>query len=245
MDLVEENTLIFSLSAVRAPYVEDMYSGECYDLLAREAAAHKRSVIVGVHLCGDLARRAIEMWLSAGIRSIVLSPCCLVREVGERKRPCGTFGYGVAKKAKNLGVDAYKLWCLMLYHYIPGLHKGEHGPHTASCGDSVIRKDLGWDDDMVSDRNAFVTASVCGPCAAGKAGAVPSAETPAVAGVTVGCSLEAGADAVARRREERNRQQMERRRRARENAPPAGGDEAAVQTEGAGAEGEAEPSSEA
>ena len=36
-------------------------------------------IIVGIHLCGELSRRAIQLWRGGGAAALVMSPCCLPR----------------------------------------------------------------------------------------------------------------------------------------------------------------------
>ena len=179
---------------------------ECLDIyddaalkLVRDATrrADRGAVVVGVHLCGDLARRGAELWRRSGADALVLSPCCLVRELPEKKRPSGRFGYGLPALAKRSGWDAYGLWCRFLWHHVRGLgserggdeeggaegrmaHEEGGGRSVAhegrgafeglgsnpSVSRSVIRANLDWDEDMISERNAFVTASACAPCPA-------------------------------------------------------------------------------
>ena len=113
------------------------------------------SCVVGVHLCGDLSRRAIELWDRCGVDGLVLSPCCLVRELAEVKRPHGTFGYGMARLAKRTGWDSYRLWCLFLWNHIGVMGSdGDDGDELARDGDdgdgsraTRHRRDLNWDDD--------------------------------------------------------------------------------------------------
>ena len=89
----------------------DLYSAETAALLRRETRAFGKnaSAVVGVHLCGDLARRALELWDTSAADALVLSPCCLVREVHARKQPCGRFGYGLPGLARRSGWAAYGL----------------------------------------------------------------------------------------------------------------------------------------
>ena len=159
----------------------DLYGEETLALLRRETATSgkKASAVVGVHLCGDLARRAIELWDASNADALVLSPCCLVREVFSKKQPCGRFGYGLPKLARQSGWDAYGLWCRFLFHHA-GL-VGDGGDKNArGDGDGkknarrfgTPRRDLDWDEDMISERNAFLCVSrgaplgdACAPCA--------------------------------------------------------------------------------
>ena len=161
----------------------DLYSAETMALMRRETRARgtRASVVVGVHLCGDLSRRALELWDASLADALVLSPCCLVREVHARKRPCGRFGYGLPGLARRSGRDAYGLWCRFLFHHAgfvgdardgDGDGDGKAAPSRRRFG--TPRRDLDWDEDLgcFSQRNAFLCVSrgaplgvACAPCA--------------------------------------------------------------------------------
>ena len=128
----------------------DMYSAELDALVARECAeANTRVVIVGIHLCGELSRRAIELWVKHKCDVLVLAPCCLVRERKSGKRRYGTFGYGMKVAAKRLGTCSSDLWCKLLYDTLPS-HVDE---------DFVrVHKVFDRDEDMLTDKSAFITA---------------------------------------------------------------------------------------
>ena len=83
----------------------DLYAPEALELVRDAVALHgsTAAAVVGVHLCGDLARRAMQLWDESRSDALVLSPCCLVREVGEHKRPAGRFGYGLSRLARTSG----------------------------------------------------------------------------------------------------------------------------------------------
>lgn len=130
---------------------------------AREDAETSRVVIVGVHLCGDLSRRAIELFARHRVDVLVLSPCCLVREVRPHKRPHGTFGYGLPKVVRRFGGDAYDLWAKLLYATVPS-HVGDDF--------AVVRKTMSIDEHVMGEKNRFITArrvspadAECEPCA--------------------------------------------------------------------------------
>jgi hypothetical protein len=167
----------------------DLYSAETAALLRRETRAFGKnaSAVVGVHLCGDLARRALELWDTSAADALVLSPCCLVREVHAQKRPCGRFGYGLPGLARRSGWDAYGLWCRFLFHHAGFVgDAGDAGDAGDGDGNGngeatrsprrfgTPRRDLDWDEDLgcFSQRNAFLCVSrgaplgdACAPCA--------------------------------------------------------------------------------
>jgi hypothetical protein len=130
---------------------------------ARDDAETSRVVIVAVHLCGDLSRRAIELWARHRVDVLVLSPCCLVREVRPHKRPHGTFGYGLPRVVRRFGGDAYDLWTKLLYATVPS-HVGDDF--------AVVRKTMSIDEHVMGEKNRFITArrvspadAECEPCA--------------------------------------------------------------------------------
>jgi hypothetical protein len=172
----------------------DLYAQETRLLMRRETGTNgkKASVVVGVHLCGDLSRRAMDLWDYSFADALVLSPCCLVREVNAPRRPCGRFGYGLPQLARKSGWDAYGLWCRFLFHHAAGTGGGGDGGDGGGGdggdggGDARVdserhtqtnrrfgipRRDLDWDDDMITERNAFLCVSrgapfgdTCAPC---------------------------------------------------------------------------------
>jgi len=93
----------------------DLKSDECHEIVDSACANGEFVFLVGVHLCGDLSRVAIELFRRAHLRNrnnntaIVLFPCCLPQR---RRHDC--FGYHVKDQAKGLKLDNYKLWCIFL-----------------------------------------------------------------------------------------------------------------------------------
>ena len=169
----------------------DLYAPEALEIVRDAVALHgsTAAAVVGVHLCGDLARRAMQLWDESRSDALVLSPCCLVREVGEHKRPAGRFGYGLSRLARTSGWDAYHLWCQFLFHHAGVAYGGDQSRRddakVASSNpagrerdvDTVddgrarrgTRRNLDWDEDMISERNAFLCVSrgegtTCKPC---------------------------------------------------------------------------------
>ena len=128
----------------------DMYSSDLDALVARECAApNTRVVVVGIHLCGELSRRAIELFVGHKCDVLVLAPCCLVRERKSGKRRFGTFGYGLSAAAKRLGACSSDLWCKLLYDTLP-----------SHVDDDFVRvyKTYDRDEDMLTEKSAFITA---------------------------------------------------------------------------------------
>ncbi|MDB9924939.1 SAM-dependent methyltransferase [bacterium] len=152
----------------------DLHADETLELMRNmtEAYGKRASLILGVHLCGDLSRRAIELWNESNADALVLSPCCLVHEVKEARRIKGRFGYGLPKLAKKTGWDAYGLWCRFLFHHCGMTGDGENNDGKINPRFGPPRKDLDRDDDMITEKNAFLSVSrgvplgdVCVPCA--------------------------------------------------------------------------------
>ena len=81
----------------------------------------------------------------------------------------------MARRAKRTGWNSYRLWCLFLWNHIGVIGSdGDDGDVLVRDGDdgdggrgTRHRRDLNWDDDMISERNAFLCvsrASACVPC---------------------------------------------------------------------------------
>ena len=64
-------------------HLEDVFTDEAkrtvVDAVAKAERDGGKCLVVGVHLCGDLARRAVELWRATGAHALVLCPCCLPR----------------------------------------------------------------------------------------------------------------------------------------------------------------------
>jgi len=129
----------------------DVYDEALDEMMARARASGARVVVCGVHLCGDLSRRSIELWSRYG-DILVLSPCCLVREVRSQKRPHGTFGYGLPKAATRLGGDSYDLWNKLLFAHVP--------THVGPFFARVVKRQAVV-EDMLSEKNRFIICRRC------------------------------------------------------------------------------------
>jgi hypothetical protein len=90
-------------------------------------------LVVGVHLCGDLSRRAVQLW-----------------------RECGAdaFGFHVVDLARKMRVDGYGLWCTMLYGLLAAEDDSDH--LDVMCNMCV-------DEDVTSPQRSFLTAVRRGP----------------------------------------------------------------------------------
>lgn len=127
----------------------DLYSEELEHLILQSVndKAGTRVILVGIHLCGDLSRRALELQSRCGAAATFLSPCCAMRSVKVKKRKPGSFGYNVPKMSRQLKVvSPYELWCWMLW-----------GHANVSPADTHRRLDLTHDLGMKTDKNAWLT----------------------------------------------------------------------------------------
>ena len=129
----------------------DVYDEALDEMMARARASGARVVVCGVHLCGDLSRRSIELWSKYG-DILVLSPCCLVREVRSQKRPHGTFGYGLPEVATRIGGDSYDLWNKLLFAHVP--------THVGPFFARVIKRQAVV-EDMLTEKNRFIICRRC------------------------------------------------------------------------------------
>lgn len=71
--------------------------------------AKRACIIVGVHLCGDLSRRAIDLFSQSNARALVLCPCCL-----PRRRRHDVFGFHTKDQARGLKIEPHAMWCAAL-----------------------------------------------------------------------------------------------------------------------------------
>jgi hypothetical protein len=120
----------------------DLHSAECEAFIrdiVNSAGLGKTVVLVGVHLCGTLAHRAIELYENVeGVCALVVSPCCL-----PRRRRHDVFGFHCVDIARSItSLSPYQCWCTQLYFRIP---------YTS-------RRNMLADEDMLSTQNTFITA---------------------------------------------------------------------------------------
>ena len=103
------------------------------------AGPTKTVVIVGVHLCGTLAHRAIELYERIHeVSSLVVSPCCL-----PRRRRTDAFGYFCIDVARSVHASPYTVWCTQLFLRIPRSH----------------RRNMIIDHDMLCAQNTVIVAT--------------------------------------------------------------------------------------
>ena len=129
-------------------HLEDVFTDEARSPSAtpspKRNATGGKCLVVGVHLCGDLARRAVELWRATGAHALVLCPCCL-----PRRRRADAFGFHVKDQAK-MRVDSYALWCVMLYGLAAAPGDGDGDGDGDDDGDGAVCCNLCVDEDVTS-----------------------------------------------------------------------------------------------
>ena len=139
-------------------HLEDVFTDEAkrtvVDAVAKAERDGGKCLVVGVHLCGDLARRAVELWRATGAHALVLCPCCL-----PRRRRADAFGFHVKDQARKMRVDSYSLWCVMLYGLAaaPGDGDEKSAPGDGD-GEGAVCCNLCVDEDVTSPQRSFITA---------------------------------------------------------------------------------------
>ena len=162
----------------------DLYSMELEDHIRQSASCcredNARVILVGIHLCGDLSRRAIQLYQNTGADALLLSPCCAMRNISVKKRRPDSFGYNVPQLARRLKHKTpYELWCWMLWGYAKSISYGNdnssnHGDNedgrnveghtnetepeeTTVRTKRLQRLDLTVDTGMKTDKNGWLT----------------------------------------------------------------------------------------
>jgi hypothetical protein len=112
-------------------------------------------ILVGIHTCGDLSRRVLELGRICGAQATLINPCCCVENVRLVKRRTGSFGYDTPRKARHFHgiVSVYQLWCWMLWGYAQSQEQQQQG------GDEPMRNriDLTCEPIMKTDKNIWLT----------------------------------------------------------------------------------------
>lgn len=130
---------------------------------------HTLLILVGIHLCGDLSRRALELHSKCGAHATFLSPCCAIKPT-RKKGHSKMFGWDAKEKARKLRVvSPYQMWCWMLWGYAASCSpcrdqecNDERTVTTSSSSSSSNRNnrrrlDLHADTDMKTDKNIWIT----------------------------------------------------------------------------------------
>ena len=93
----------------------NIQSAEALNLVRGAARdATRACIVVGVHLCGDLSRRAVQLFLETEARALVLCPCCL-----PRRRRHDVFGFHIVDQARSLKREPHSVWCMALHGLLP------------------------------------------------------------------------------------------------------------------------------
>ena len=80
-----------------------------------EGAGEAVAVLLGVHLCGQLSRVAVELWRACEGDSLLLCPCCLPKQgLPPGHRLYHPFGDGLVASARARGEDPHAAWCRLL-----------------------------------------------------------------------------------------------------------------------------------
>lgn len=132
----------------------DLYSKELEEKIKASVAVDtKKLILVGIHTCGDLSRRALELGQLCGAHATLVCPCCCVRPVKPIKRPLGSFGYDISNQARKFNgqVSVYQLWCWMLWGYAQSEQQRRGEERTRQ------RIDLTCEPIMKTDKNVWLT----------------------------------------------------------------------------------------
>lgn len=116
----------------------DLLSDECEAFIRETAESGDVVVMVGVHLCGILSHRAIEIYERIPkVTALVVAPCCL-----PRRRRHDVFGYHCKDIARSVGIDPHQCWATQLFFRLP----------LSSKRNMVV------DQDMLSEHKTFLIA---------------------------------------------------------------------------------------
>ena len=122
----------------------DLHSTACEEFVrgvADDAETRGQTVVlVGVHLCGTLSHRAIELYerIERAV-AIVVAPCCL-----PQRRRHDVFGFHCKDIARSVGngVTPFQCWCTQLYFRLP----------------LTSKRNMTIDHDVLSTQNTFLVA---------------------------------------------------------------------------------------
>jgi len=115
-----------------------------------------RVIMVGMHLCGDLSPRAVELFdqLLEDVHHLILAPCCL-HKVHDSK---------LKQKAKADGIDPYRAKVDQLYQmtcHVVGeeLHESNVSNLMSLCWDESFRTNRSSVEGSKAAKNALIVAT--------------------------------------------------------------------------------------
>lgn len=125
---------------------EEMFA-EIEDIVRYQSEEHGRTcILVGMHLCGLLSERAIDLFdRTAGIKGIVLSPCCLPKK---HEQKAIEFTKGKPGEEEDAVLYNYFKWA----HYLKDRLEG----YQSKSGVSDVK--MYTDDEMHTEKNALILA---------------------------------------------------------------------------------------
>ncbi|KAL3918391.1 MAG: hypothetical protein SGPRY_006039 [Prymnesium sp.] len=123
----------------------DIFREETVAIIKEEANGAFLTVALGMHLCGALSPRLIDLTFALDcIDVMVLCPCCLK----------GAHGKAVAIAAKARGVNSYGV----LLETLQAICEREREVNVRQ-GQQAATIAIKWDTSMLSPKNAFITVS--------------------------------------------------------------------------------------
>lgn len=125
----------------------DIYSEGFAAWLCATCGAARRGgatpVVVGLHLCGSLSTRLVELFGAVGEMAVlVLSPCCLPRKDHTARDLC-----------REKGLDPYTHWCQVVFDSLPV--------------SEAVWKDMAVDENVLSAKNTVMWTAKRAEAAAG------------------------------------------------------------------------------
>ncbi|CAB9513300.1 Inherit from COG: Methyltransferase [Seminavis robusta] len=139
----------------------DIYSHDLEDAIRESTMdGQKKLIVVGIHTCGDLSRRVLQLGQLCEAYATLVSPCCCIRPLKLKKRKIGSFGYDTAMKARNFNgqVSVYQLWGWMLWGYARAMNQQQ----AEKSGEQQKRRtshriDLTAEPLMKTDKNIWLS----------------------------------------------------------------------------------------
>jgi hypothetical protein len=141
LDLLSPRILSHLRSQNASIHQADLFSADSM-LCALAAEDGVSLILIGMHLCGFLSTKLIELFstLGSACAAVILSPCCLPSNA---KAGQTSFG-NLCRRAAAVGIGQHDYWCLELVQRL-----------RLEAGVSV---DLKQDDNVLSPRRGIITA---------------------------------------------------------------------------------------